>query len=196
MRRTRLDMVFAPLVLAGALIGAVVAGGCGAEAPTPEASPTPVETVSPPPSAGEGMFGIPLRTLDGGETTLADYEGRPMLIEVWATWCGPCRRVRTVIAKHSAELAEVATVVGVSVDQGGARAVRAYLEKSPTPGMLEYLVTDRFRSYIAPLDSQNTIPKLIYVRPDGRIATISYGLSSPSFMLGLLRNLGAAEAKR
>lgn len=167
--------------------------GCDEASPEVETS-TPSVAIEPSEtSSGDGMFGVPLRTLDGGETTLAAYQGRPMLIEVWATWCGPCRRVRSVIAKHASELAEVATVVGVSVDQGGAPTVKAYLSKSPTPGMLEFLVTDRFRAYIAPLDSQNTIPKLIYVRPDGRIATISYGLSSPSFMLGLLRNLQSEE---
>ena len=173
--------------------------GCDQASPDVDAPSAAITTPETPEtletSTGDGMFGVPLRTLDGGETTLAAYQGRPMLIEVWATWCGPCRRVRSIIAKHESELAEVATVVGVSVDQGGAPTVKAYLSKSPTPGMLEFLVTDRFRAYIAPLDSQNTIPKLIYVRPDGRIATISYGLSSPSFMLGLLRNLGPEEKR-
>ncbi len=192
MRGVRLFMVFTLVASAGA--GWILVG-CDEASPEVDAPRSSAAIETPGTSPGDGMFGVPLRTLDGGETTLAAYQGRPMLIEVWATWCGPCRRVRSVIAKHESELAEVATVVGVSVDQGGAPIVKTYLSKSPTPGMLEFLVTDRFRAYIAPLDSQNTIPKLIYVRPDGRIATISYGLSSPSFMLGLLRNLGSEEKR-
>ena len=60
--------------------------------------------------------------------------------------------------------------------------------------MQEFMVTPEFRAAIAPLDRQNTIPKLIYVGPDGRIANLSYGVSSADFMTGLLRNLGAADA--
>ena len=189
MRVIRLNMVFALFLAAGgcceAMPEAANTDGVASSSASSEAT-----AVVP---AGSGMFGVPLRTLDGMDVTLAAYQGKPMLIEVWATWCGPCRKVRTVIAKNQAELAEVATVVGVSVDQGGGSAVRSYLEKSPTPGMLEYLVTNQFRSFIAPLDSQNTIPKLIYVHPDGRIANISYGINSPSFMLALLRNLRTEE---
>ena len=117
-----------------------------------------------------------------------------MLIEVWATWCGPCRKVRSIIKEHEAALSEVATLVGVSVDQGGPAAVTRYLEKSPGPDMLEYMVTPEFRAAIKPLDTQNTIPKLVYVGPDGRIANLSHGVNSPTFMTALLRNLGRTKA--
>ena len=155
---------------------------------------TPVPTTSTAESqtpAASGMFTVPLADLDGNRTTLAAHAGRPMLIEVWATWCGPCRKVRSIIKEHQDELESVATLVGVSVDQGGPAVVKSYLARSPSPGMLEFMVTPEFRSAIAPLDTQNTVPKLIYVGPDGRIANLSYGVSSAPFMTGLLRNLGA-----
>lgn len=156
-----------------------------AEIPTSAATPTTVAT---------GMFTIPLSDLDGNRTTLAAHAGKPMLIEVWATWCGPCKRVRSIIKQHQEELESVATLVGVSVDQGGASVVKGYLAKSPSPGMHEYMVTPEFRAAIAPLDKQNTVPKLIYVGPDGRIANLSYGVNSANFMTGLLRNLGDRDA--
>ena len=130
---------------------------------------------------------------EGRQTTLAAHAGRPMLIEVWATWCGPCRKVRSIIKEHEAALSEVATLVGVSVDQGGPAAVTRYLEKSPGPAMLEFMVTPEFRAAIKPLDTQNTIPKLVYVGPDGRIANLSHSVNSPTFMTALLRNLGRTK---
>jgi thiol-disulfide isomerase/thioredoxin len=141
-----------------------------------------------------GMFAIPLLDLDGQSATLAEHAGRPMLIEVWATWCGPCRKVRSIIKQHEAELSQVATLVGVSVDEGGPAVVRSYLAKGDGPRMLEFMVTPQFRAAIAPLDTKPTIPKLIYVAADGRIANLSYGVNSPTFMLGLLRNLGSTGA--
>ncbi len=193
MRVSPFHMIFAVCFVA---LGLAIVASSGCSERGEMAPPVPTATVPPPSDpVGRGMFGIPLLTLDGAEATLSAYEGRPMLIEVWATWCGPCRKVRSVIKEHRAALAEVATVVGVSVDQGGGPVVKAYLQKTPTPGMLEYLVTNRFRAAIAPLDTQNTIPKLIYVRPDGRIANLSYGVNSPSFMIGLLRNLGREDGR-
>jgi len=164
-----------------------VTAGPAAEAATPDStSDSMVEAT--------GMFAIPLMDLDGNAVTLAAHAGRPMLIEVWATWCGPCRKVRSIIKQHETELSNVATLVGVSVDEGGPAVVKSYLAKGDGPQMLEFMVTPQFRAAIAPLDTKNTIPKLVYVAADGRIANLSYGVNSPTFMLGLLRNLGSTGA--
>ena len=169
------------MFLALAASAALVQIGCsGSETPTG--------------TAPSGMFTVSLEDFAGNRVDLADHSGRPMLIEVWATWCGPCRRVRSIIKANQAELESVATLVGVSVDEGGAPTVEAYLRKSPSPGMLEYLVTPQFRAAIAPYDTSNTIPKLVYVTPDGRIANISYGVNSANFMISLLRNLRVRDA--
>ncbi len=161
------------------------------EAPPVSAAPSVYRETD---SAASGMFAVPLADLEGNRTTLARHAGKPMLIEVWATWCGPCRKVRSIIRQHQDELESVATLVGVSVDQGGAQVVKSYLTKSPSPGMHEFMVTPEFRRAIAALDTRNTVPKLIYVGPDGRIANLSYGVNSANFMTGLLRNLGARKA--
>ena len=107
--------------------------------------------------------------------------------------CSSDLKVRSVIKEHQAELEAVATLVGVSVDQGGATTVKSYLEKSPSPGMLEFMVTPEFRAAIAPYDTRNTIPKLVYVGPDGRVATLSHGVDSARFMTALLHNLRVRE---
>lgn len=56
--------------------------------------------------------------------TLADYRGRVVLLNVWATWCGPCRVEMPSIQRLYADLAPRGLkVVAVSVDQPGAEAL-------------------------------------------------------------------------
>ena len=172
-----------------ASIVSMVTGSECADPGTAAASIPIAEPASSSTTVAQGMFTVPLVDLEGNETTLAEYAGRPMLIEVWATWCGPCKKVRSILKEHHRELADIATVVGVSVDKGGAAAVTRYLEKSPSPGVIEFMVTPQFRAAIAPLDTQNTIPKLLYVRPDGQVSNLSYGANSPKFMMAMLKNL-------
>lgn len=135
------------------------------------------------------VFKVALKSLDGEDVTLEEFNGKPILIEVWATWCGPCRTARKRLAEHHDALTDVATLVGVSVDQGGAPVVKSYLAKNPMEGMHEYMVTNAFRSLIAPHDRSKTIPKFIYVSPDGNIIDIAYGVPNPEFTIALLKNL-------
>lgn len=51
--------------------------------------------------------------------TLADYKGKPMLLNVWATWCGPCREEMPSIERLHKEFGNDLAIVAVSVDDPG-----------------------------------------------------------------------------
>jgi thiol-disulfide isomerase/thioredoxin len=58
---------------------------------------------------------IPFTTEDGTELTLADFEGKTIVLNFWATWCAPCRKEMPSLAELRAELSgETFDVVAVA----------------------------------------------------------------------------------
>ncbi len=62
----------------------------------------------------------------GREHRLADFAGRGLVVNLWATWCVPCVAEMPALAALAARLGEGATVLPLSSDHGGAAAVRAF----------------------------------------------------------------------
>lgn len=64
---------------------------------------------------------------EGNEQTLADFRGKAVLLNVWATWCVPCREEMPTLDRLQAELGGPEfEVLALSIDRGGADAVREF----------------------------------------------------------------------
>jgi cytochrome c biogenesis protein CcmG, thiol:disulfide interchange protein DsbE len=60
------------------------------------------------------------RSLGGSKKTIEDYRGKVVLLNVWATWCGPCRaEMPSIQALHTTFAPKGLSVVAVSVDDEG-----------------------------------------------------------------------------
>jgi thiol-disulfide isomerase/thioredoxin len=67
----------------------------------------------------------------GRERTLADWRGKVVLLNLWATWCVPCRREMPALDRLQAELGSNRfEVVAVSVDRTGLQGSRKFLEET------------------------------------------------------------------
>ena len=58
-----------------------------------------------------------LLTLDGKEVKLTDYSGKIVIIDFWATWCGPCRKGIPDLVSIQKEYKDELVVIGISLDQ-------------------------------------------------------------------------------
>jgi thiol-disulfide isomerase/thioredoxin len=68
--------------------------------------------------------------VDAGQTplSLADWKGRVVLVNLWATWCGPCREEMPALAELQRQLgSEDFEVVAISLDRQGAEVARPFL---------------------------------------------------------------------
>ena len=79
---------------------------------------------------------------------VADWRGRPLLVNFWATWCPPCvEELPLLNAFHARQAAKGWQVLGLAVDQPG--AVRSFLQKLPLNfpvGMAGFAGTELSRS--------------------------------------------------
>lgn len=71
---------------------------------------------------------LAFQTVDGGKATLADFSGKTLLLNLWATWCAPCRKEMPALdALQASEGGADFTVVPVSIDTQGIDKPKGFL---------------------------------------------------------------------
>jgi cytochrome c biogenesis protein CcmG, thiol:disulfide interchange protein DsbE len=130
-------------------------------------------------------------TLAGDSVSLADLRGEPVLLNVWATWCAPCRvEIPELQALHEAHHDQGLRVVGVTVDARAAeRDVHQFIDEF---GMTydvwwdpDHTVLDRFRG--------SGVPLTVLIDREGRIVWRHLGMfqqGDPRLVAGLEQVLG------
>ncbi|HJV13218.1 MAG TPA: TlpA disulfide reductase family protein [Propionibacteriaceae bacterium] len=183
-------------VIAAVAIAALTLTGCGAQAmpsgsapsmaPPSDVAPTPESTVSlaamkkaaripdcpksDPDVAAAVPSGLPdvvLPCLGGGrEVRLAGLRGKPMMINVWAQWCGPCREEAPYLAEVAATNKSELMILGIDhADPQPALAIEfAQLSSWKYPQLADPDVVLRAELQIS------GPPQTFFVRPDGTLA--------------------------
>ena len=129
-----------------------------------------------------------LGTLAGGKTQLSALAaGKPMVVNLWATWCPPCRREMPVLAGAQAQHGEVAFAF---VNQGeSAQEVRDYLRGETLPP--RNVLLDLYSSLLQESGSRG-LPTTLFFDADGRLVDTHMGELSTASLAQKLRRFGAA----
>ena len=87
----------------------------------------------------EALPEIKFQDADGRERTLADWRGKIVLLNLWATWCLPCRKEMPALDRLQATLgSDQFQVVAISVDRTGLAGAKKFLEETNTPNLALY----------------------------------------------------------
>ena len=65
---------------------------------------------------GKCRAGFKLVDLEGNKVALADYKGKPVVVNFWATWCAPCKLEMPWFEEFSKKYAGQVTILGVAAD--------------------------------------------------------------------------------
>ncbi|WP_407062793.1 TlpA disulfide reductase family protein [Cognatilysobacter tabacisoli] len=119
-------------------------------------------------SRGEPIPLLRLRGLDGNVVELPRNDGKPLLINFWASWCGPCIEEMPELDRYAkAQGADGTQVVGIALDD--ADAVRAFLQQVPVAYPIA-LDTAGPRDSSVQLGNRNgVLPYSVLVDADGRL---------------------------
>ncbi|MGD8779626.1 MAG: TlpA disulfide reductase family protein [Ignavibacteria bacterium] len=70
-----------------------------------------------------------LKTTDGNDLTLSDYKGKVVILDIWATWCPPCRRMIPDLVELKEQYGDKGfEIIGISVDQQSRADVVPFME--------------------------------------------------------------------
>src|SRR5439155_10293748 len=185
MRLSRAAAWLLPLVLAGA-------------APAPENNSASTSErgrlgefipVSPPEPAPAVSF----VDFAGNTVSLAEFAGKFVLVNLWATWCEPCLREMPSLDRMQRRLSDKITVVAISEDRGGSTTVEPFIDK---------LGLKSFKTYLDPKSGAGRalkvegLPTSFLIDREGRVLGRVDGAAewdSPKLLAVLGSFLGADE---
>ena len=116
-----------------------------------------------------------LQDLKGKTLSLADLKGKAVILDFWATWCGPCRRgIPDLNAIYKEYKAKGAMVVGIALDDGGKEDVVKGMKKYKLA--IAYPVLIGNKEVTVKYGGINAIPATFILDKEGNIAASYVGL--------------------
>lgn len=177
-------------VLIGLLIGALATGCTGSSAAPASVSQRPGQIGL---SILDPAHRLPVprlsgTTLSGRRFDLADHlDGRVVLLNVWASWCGPCRQEMPVLARAASTRRSSLLVVGIDErDQEGAARSFAAAAGATYPSLFD---PDGGLLKVMPLVPKTAVPSSLFIDSHGRVAAVVIGAVSRTQLVSVMAKL-------
>ena len=134
-------------------------------------------------------------TLDGDQVSLADYRGQVVVVNVWGSWCPPCRAEAPMLAAAARDLAtQDVAFLGIDSRDPSKAAAQAFVRRQKIPYPSIYDQSGRtllaFQGTLTP----NSIPSTLIIDNQGRVAASVLGQISRTTLYDLVEDAGGKVA--
>lgn len=168
------------VILIGILVWTGVIPLLGVRVPNPETNEAPLARLE----EGTPVPDVEMAHLDGTPMSMADYRGKVVVMNFWATWCGPCVQEMPMFQAYQDQYPEM---VILGVDSG------------EDPAQVKEFLSQLQISYPTVIDDPDGmgkelrvsfLPTTIFIDEQGEIRFRHYGVISPDQMDHYLQTLG------
>jgi len=169
----RTNLLIVLVAIAGAALGLLAGSRIGL--PPQRDIPANVTVLK----TGDLRSDLQLPGTDGASHRLSDWNGKLVLLNFWATWCGPCREEMPLLDHTGAKWADAGLrVVGVAIDDS--EAVQQYLRDYPV--RYPILIGDSIDPDPSLVfgDTRSVLPFSVLIDRDGKILAQRAGSFTPS----------------
>ena len=135
-------------------------------------TPSAAEQTATGIDVGARMPDYSAMNLDGSKFELASKRDKVVLLNVWATWCGPCRfEIPELQRMHDQYASRGFEVVGVSVDESGVESVRQFVNEQK----MRYPIALDPQGKLASILQTSVLPTSVLLDRNGKIVWKKYG---------------------
>ena len=110
------------------------------------------------------------KDLDGNPVDLADLRGKPVVVNVWASWCPPCRVEQPELNEAAAELGDRVVFLGLNIRDASEDNARAYVRNFDVTYPSIYSADGAALLPFAGTLNPKSIPSTVVLDEEGRIA--------------------------
>ncbi|WP_372639044.1 peroxiredoxin family protein [Fodinibius sp.] len=127
-----------------------------------------------------------LDKMNGEPFTLSEHEGKVVVLNIWATWCGPCRKEIPDFIEIQEEMRDNGVLfVGVSLDEEGWEAVRPFAQKYE----INYPLVVDDGSVFEGYGPFRGIPMTFIINRKGKLEYVAPGMVNKKVIKPILENL-------
>ena len=116
--------------------------------------------------AGQKAPSATFADAQGQDVSLADFEGKPLLLNIWATWCAPCKAEMPTLDALAASEKGRMNVIAVSQDLEGRGPVVAFFKETAVKNLVPY--TDADNALLTAFNNAIALPTTILYDSDGK----------------------------
>jgi len=128
---------------------------------------------------------LDMRDMNGRSVTTEDLRGEVVLLNFWATWCGPCRmEIPLLVQLHDRYGDQGLRIIAPSIDRTGLGAVKPFMDKHPE---IHYTIVPNGNPAAMAMGGVGSIPTTFLVDRRGRVISRFVGLMRPEALEGYVK---------